>query len=175
MASKYIPQIILACTFTSVSIHLLNQRRECEEERRRFSTQVSALENVVHRQRAGEIVSDAEMAKIRRRVGLPDTQAVRTVAPTRIHWLPKREETPANENEVFVEWNKSTHFTWIKTFLDAFTVLEEAKTETSDSPSLLGALVPQHQPITTPVMGRKAENTILSKQGQESSKKPSFY
>jgi hypothetical protein len=70
MSSGYIPQIILACAFTSISIHLINQRRGMEAEKRRSSAQITALEDVLRRLRAGETVSDAEMAKMRRRVGL---------------------------------------------------------------------------------------------------------
>ncbi|PVG02406.1 hypothetical protein CPB86DRAFT_750991 [Serendipita vermifera] len=70
MSSSYIPQIVLACAFTSVSIHLINQRREMETAKRRSSAQVTALEDVVRRLRVGETVSDAEMQKMRKRVGL---------------------------------------------------------------------------------------------------------
>ena len=110
MASKYMPQIVLACMFTSVSIHLLNQRRDSETEQRRHAAQIIALEDVLRRQRAGEPITDAELLKIRRRVGLilPDGKpAVSNAEPVRWQFIkPKESNENASDDQTFAEWQK---------------------------------------------------------------------
>jgi hypothetical protein len=81
MSKGYGVQIFLACAFTSLSIHLLNQRRDAQSERLRHSAQIGALEDVLQRLRAGEAVSEAELVKIRRRVGIQQRDANSGIPP----------------------------------------------------------------------------------------------
>jgi hypothetical protein len=119
MSRTYGAQIFLACAFTSVSIHLLNQRRDAKSERLRHSAQIGALEDVLQRLRKGETVSDAELAKIRRRVGLLEKNAnpgVPTVAanPNSAGWkdsFTKRNEAQGEitEDQMLSEWSKGRY------------------------------------------------------------------
>jgi hypothetical protein len=119
MSRTYGPQIFLACAFTSVSIHLLNQRRDAKSERLRHSAQIGALEDVLERLRKGETVSDVELAKIRRRVGLLEKNAnpgVPTVAanPNSAGWkdsFTKRNEAQGEitEDQMLSEWSKGRY------------------------------------------------------------------
>lgn len=56
--------------FTTTAMHMVDQRKTLESERLKTSTQISVLENLVQRLRAGEPVTDEEVYKIKRRVGL---------------------------------------------------------------------------------------------------------
>jgi hypothetical protein len=64
--SRYIPELIYALTFSSISVHLLWQRRAAATDRRHYSARISILGKLEARLRAGEVVSDAEVARLRR-------------------------------------------------------------------------------------------------------------
>jgi hypothetical protein len=115
MSRTYGAQIFLACAFTSVSIHLLNQRREAQSERLRHSAQVGALEDVLRRLRTGETVSDAELVKIRRRVGLLNANPSLPTTPNSAGWkdrFTKRNEAQGEitEDQVLSEWSKGKYY-----------------------------------------------------------------
>jgi hypothetical protein len=63
--ARYIPEIAYALAFSSISVHLLWQRRAAETDRRHYSARLSILGELAGRLRAGE-VSDAEVARLRR-------------------------------------------------------------------------------------------------------------
>lgn len=109
MSITYLREIILACAFTSVSIHLLNQRRDAQAERLRYTAQVGALEDVVQRLRAGEVVSDEELGKIHRRVGLLKRDST-LAKPKLMEWkeiLAKKEPLKEmTDEQVLAEWNR---------------------------------------------------------------------
>jgi hypothetical protein len=65
--SRYIPELVYALAFSSISVHLLLKRRAAETERRHYSARISILGELATRLRgAGEVVSDAEVARLRR-------------------------------------------------------------------------------------------------------------
>ena len=64
--TRYIPELIYALAFSSISVHLLWQRRTAETDRRHLSARLSILGELAARLRAGEAVSDAEAARLRR-------------------------------------------------------------------------------------------------------------
>jgi|SRR5712675_1938515 len=66
LRTRYIPELVYALAFSSISVHLLWQRRAAETDRRHFSARLSILGDVAARLRAGEGVSDAEVARLRR-------------------------------------------------------------------------------------------------------------
>ncbi|KAH9965390.1 hypothetical protein BC827DRAFT_1153679 [Russula dissimulans] len=66
LRTRYIPELVYALAFSSISVHLLWQRRAAETDRRHFSARLSILGDVADRLRAGEGVSDAEVARLRR-------------------------------------------------------------------------------------------------------------
>jgi hypothetical protein len=68
--SKFIWPLLSSVAFTTTAIHMVDQRKTMESERLKMSTQVSVLENLVGRLRAGEFVTDEDIHKIKRRVGL---------------------------------------------------------------------------------------------------------
>lgn len=53
-----------------MAVHMVDQRKTLETERLKMSTQISVLENLIQRRRAGEPVTDEEVYKVKRRVGL---------------------------------------------------------------------------------------------------------
>ncbi|KIM31386.1 hypothetical protein M408DRAFT_21431 [Serendipita vermifera MAFF 305830] len=167
---KYLQEIILACAFTSVSIHLLNQRRDVQAEQLRYSAQVGALEDVVQRLRAGELVSDAELGKIRRRVDLLKREG--TVAnPKSVEQkesIVKRPEPTktVSDEQIFSEWNKA---------------MKEASEEPARSPSLLRALFSSPTINQDNVLNKERLDTSSDTRGQttaqhgQTAKKPIFY
>jgi len=68
--SKYIWPLLSSLTFTATAVHMVDQRKTLETERLKTSTQISVLENLVQRLQAGEPVTDEEVYKVKRRVGL---------------------------------------------------------------------------------------------------------
>ncbi|KAI0002401.1 hypothetical protein BJV74DRAFT_759706, partial [Russula compacta] len=63
---RYIPELVYALAFSSISVHLLWQRRAAETDRRHHSARLSILGELAARLRAGDPVSDAEVARLRR-------------------------------------------------------------------------------------------------------------
>ena len=64
--TRYIPELIYALAFSSISVHLLWQRRTAETDRRHYSARISLLGELAARLRAGEAVPDVEVARLRR-------------------------------------------------------------------------------------------------------------
>jgi len=64
--SRYVPELAYALAFSSISVHLLWQRRAAETDRRHYSARLSILGELAGRLRTGEVVSDAEVARLRR-------------------------------------------------------------------------------------------------------------
>lgn len=64
--ARYIPELLYALAFSSISVHLLWQRRTAETDRRHYSARISILGELAARLHAGEAVSDVEIARLRR-------------------------------------------------------------------------------------------------------------
>ena len=64
MSTRYIPHIIYSIAITSITTHLLNQRKEFEDTRYRIQTHIALLESTVQRLRAGEDVPEIEFERI---------------------------------------------------------------------------------------------------------------
>jgi len=64
--TRYIPELIYALAFSSISVHLLLQRRAAETDRRHYSARLSILGELAARLRTGDAVSDAEVTRLRR-------------------------------------------------------------------------------------------------------------
>jgi hypothetical protein len=67
--NRYIPELIYALAFSSISVNLLWQRRAAETDRRHCSARLSILGELAGRLRAGGgggEVTDAEVARLRR-------------------------------------------------------------------------------------------------------------
>jgi hypothetical protein len=67
----YVPHLIYSVALTSVSTHLLLQRKSIAEQRASISAQISILESIVQRLRSNEDMSDSELAQLKKlaRVG----------------------------------------------------------------------------------------------------------
>ena len=63
--TRHIPELIYALAFSSISVHLLWQRRTAETDRRHLSARLSILGELAARLRAREAVSDAEVVRLR--------------------------------------------------------------------------------------------------------------
>jgi len=63
-STAYIPHLIYSMALTSVSMHLLRQRKDAESERAQISAQISILEDTAARLRAGEAIPDRELARL---------------------------------------------------------------------------------------------------------------
>lgn len=64
--TRYIPELIYALAFSSISVNLLWQRRAAETDRRHYSARLSILGELAGRLRADGEVTDAEVARLRR-------------------------------------------------------------------------------------------------------------
>ena len=82
--ARYVPELVYALAFSSISVHLLWQRRAAETDRRHYSARLSILGELAGRLRAGEgVVSDAEVARLRR---LAETVGEDTSAGDSVGW-----------------------------------------------------------------------------------------
>jgi hypothetical protein len=89
--SRYIPELVYALAFSSISVNLLWQRRAAETDRRHYSARLSILGELAGRLRAdgggggggGGEVTDAEVARLRR---LAETVGEDTHAGESIGW-----------------------------------------------------------------------------------------
>jgi len=81
--TRYIPELIYALAFSSISVHLLWQRRAAETDRRHYSARLSILGELAERLRMGREVTDAEVARLQR---LAETVGEDTHAGESIGW-----------------------------------------------------------------------------------------
>ncbi|KAG1723131.1 uncharacterized protein EDB91DRAFT_1240143 [Suillus paluster] len=63
--TRYIPHVLYSTALTSVSIHLLWQRKIAEEDRASFKAQTSILQDLIEQLRSGKSISDEEITKSR--------------------------------------------------------------------------------------------------------------
>lgn len=63
--TQYIPHILYSTALTSISMHLLWQRKTAEEDRARFKAQTSILQDLIAQLRSGEPISNEEITKLR--------------------------------------------------------------------------------------------------------------
>ena len=68
--SKYIWPLLSSLVFTATAMNMVDQRKTFESERLKTSTQISALESLVERLRTGGSITDEEIHKVKKRVGL---------------------------------------------------------------------------------------------------------
>lgn len=110
MASRYLYHVLSAATFTSISINLLNQRRDAEIRDAKLSAQTFALQDVLRRLKEGETINDAELIKIRRRVGLVPNLSVDDTYAQAVGWKEVFTAAVSSKDQAeemaFVEWLK---------------------------------------------------------------------
>jgi len=75
MSLRYVPHTIYSLTLTSISMHLLYNRREAEEDRSRLSAKISILASLVDRLSQGERINPGELDRLRKLAGLLDMPA----------------------------------------------------------------------------------------------------
>lgn len=63
--AQYIPHILYSTAVTSISMHLLWQRKTADEDRARFKAQASILQDLIEQLRSGKSISDEEITKSR--------------------------------------------------------------------------------------------------------------
>ncbi|KAG6329492.1 hypothetical protein ID866_9597 [Astraeus odoratus] len=64
-APKYLPHVLYSTVLTSVSIHLLWQRRASEDDRARKNAQITILEDLARQLRSGAPITDEEVDRLR--------------------------------------------------------------------------------------------------------------
>jgi hypothetical protein len=62
----YLPHVLYSVALTSVSMHLLLQRKTAESDRAHVTAQITILESIVHRLRTEPNFSDDELEKLRK-------------------------------------------------------------------------------------------------------------
>jgi len=70
----HLPHILYSTVLTSVSIHLLWQRRASEDERARKHAQITILEDLAHQLRSGTPITDDAVDKLRKLAHVHSTQ-----------------------------------------------------------------------------------------------------
>ncbi|KAG1746383.1 hypothetical protein EDB19DRAFT_1689195 [Suillus lakei] len=63
--TQYIPHILYSTALTSISMHLLWQRKTADEDRARFKAQTSILQDLIEQLRSGKLISDEEITRSR--------------------------------------------------------------------------------------------------------------
>ena len=62
--TSYIPHLIYSTALTSLSLHLLYQKKQSEMDRAHLAAQTSILEALAHRLRSGQNISDEEVERL---------------------------------------------------------------------------------------------------------------
>ena len=62
--SAYIPHLIYSTALTSISFHLLFQKKQSEVDHAHLNAQISILESLAHRLRSRQEVSDEEIERL---------------------------------------------------------------------------------------------------------------
>ncbi|KAG1782006.1 hypothetical protein EV702DRAFT_501209 [Suillus placidus] len=63
--TQYIPHVLYSTALTSISMHLLWQRKTADEDRARFKAQTSILQDLIEQLRSGKSISNEEITKSR--------------------------------------------------------------------------------------------------------------
>ncbi|KDQ50881.1 hypothetical protein JAAARDRAFT_96532, partial [Jaapia argillacea MUCL 33604] len=66
ISTQYIPHLIYSLSLTSISFHLLWQRRAAADQRAQLTAQISILDSLAERLRSSEHISLDELRKLRR-------------------------------------------------------------------------------------------------------------
>ncbi|KAI0785802.1 hypothetical protein C8Q75DRAFT_809018 [Abortiporus biennis] len=66
MTTRYIPHIIYTLAITSLSTHLLNQRKESEEQQIHTKTYISLLESTITKLKSGERIDEKEYQRVKK-------------------------------------------------------------------------------------------------------------
>jgi hypothetical protein len=87
--TQYIPHILYSTAFTSISMHLLWQRKTAEEDRARFKAQTSILQDLIEQLRSGKPISNEEIMKMRNlaRIHGEGKESPDMEAKTNIGWM----------------------------------------------------------------------------------------
>ncbi|CCM02987.1 uncharacterized protein FIBRA_05102 [Fibroporia radiculosa] len=64
MSLQYLPHVLYSLALTSISMHLLRQRKDAEAERAQLAAQISILDSTAHKMRAGEIIPERELNRL---------------------------------------------------------------------------------------------------------------
>jgi hypothetical protein len=62
---RYLPHLIYSVALTTVSLHLLSQRKASETQKARLTAQISILESIVHQLRSNNPLSNDELQRLR--------------------------------------------------------------------------------------------------------------
>lgn len=83
----YVPHIVYSLALTSISMHLLYQRRAAQEDRSRLSAKISILESLLQRLDEGERISPGELERQQKLAGLLDSHSSESRdTDTKIGW-----------------------------------------------------------------------------------------
>ncbi|KII95604.1 hypothetical protein PLICRDRAFT_170232 [Plicaturopsis crispa FD-325 SS-3] len=63
---QYLPHLVYSLAVTSISIHLLWQRKTADAERAKIAGQISILESIVHDFRSGKHIPDVELERLKK-------------------------------------------------------------------------------------------------------------
>lgn len=66
MSLQYTPHLLYSLAITSIGIHLLSHRKDAESAQHRVAARLSILDTTAQRLRAGEVISDRELARLRK-------------------------------------------------------------------------------------------------------------
>lgn len=72
LASSYLPHALYSVAITSISIHLVSQRRTSSDERARVNAQISILESISQRLQSDQPFSNDELERMKRLARPPE-------------------------------------------------------------------------------------------------------
>lgn len=87
MSLRYAPHIVYSLALTSISMHMLFQRRIAQEDRSQISAKISILESLVDRFGQGEQIDRKELLRLRKLAGVLDPQtSENTYGDSKTEW-----------------------------------------------------------------------------------------
>jgi hypothetical protein len=136
VTTAYIPHAIYSLAMTSISIHLVSQKRTITEDRARVAARISILESVAKQLREGEDISLDELGRLHRLARPPDPAKKDKEVKEEIGWREmffgpeKRSSEPEMSEYDKRDWEKSEFLMFSSVLTDAVLVVrKEIETE----------------------------------------------
>ncbi|KAG6811884.1 hypothetical protein H0H92_005410 [Tricholoma furcatifolium] len=105
MPSPYLPHAIYSVAIITLSIHLVNQRKQVDEDRSRIAAKTSILESIRDQLRSNKLVSQDELERLKRlATRSPERETADEGPHQSIRW--KEVFTGRKRGEEFDKWEK---------------------------------------------------------------------
>ncbi|KAF8891868.1 hypothetical protein BD779DRAFT_1513580 [Infundibulicybe gibba] len=105
-STAYLPHTLYSIAITSISIHLVSQRRASSDERARINAQISILQTISQQLRSPEPLSHDELERLRRLARPASIEAGVDIPKEEIGWKEVIFGQRKTQEDGMSEWDK---------------------------------------------------------------------